>query len=70
MFAAPLSERCALSARDIETCGHIDGIVIRFGPGPEVAIMPPSSHTAGLALFWALQALCLLDETLAKKAVR
>ena len=67
MRQIPIHERCSLDHRSLDTSGHVDGIALRFGPGPDVCVMPPSIHSIALAMRWALEGLDLLNATLAKK---
>jgi hypothetical protein len=69
MSAIPAHELCSLTAEDLNVTGHMNGIALRFGPGPEIGVFPPSQHSTRLAMMWALEGLALLNTTLARKAV-
>jgi len=70
-FPAPASERCSLTVQALDVTGHPDGCALRFGPGPEVEVFPPSTYFTmrGVRLTAAF-AVAYLDEVLAKAPSR
>jgi hypothetical protein len=70
MRAAPSSERMTLTADDMAITGDIDGMALRFGPGPAVTVLPSVVFRAIRVKAWATWALEELADTLAKTSTQ